>query len=165
MQETWGGPSAVWGAIVVVHWVPSTVPSTICVASGGGLPPSLGVVAWPPLQLTTMSSARALAAATGHGTVDLTLALPLLRILTLVPALLAVNQGQLGLHATLLLIQRQRDQRAPFFSDLAGQPIDLPSVQQQLALAARVVVALVGEGVDADVHLVQPGLAAIDVRE
>src|SRR3954447_3794899 len=165
MQETWVAPSSVWGAMVVVHCAPSTVPSTISVASSGGVPPSVDVVAGPPLQPATMTSASALAAATGHGAVDLTLALPLLRVFTLVPALLSVNQGQLGLHAALLLIQRQRDQRAPFFSNLSGQAIDLSSVQQQLALAARVVVALVGEGEDADVHLVQPGLPAIDVRE
>src|SRR5579863_6959121 len=172
MQETWVAPSSGHCWMVVVQVPPSPASPARVLPSRGTTPASAGgvTVSVPEVRLPLhpsvgRNSASALTAAAGHRTVDLTLALSFLGVFTLVPALLAVNQGQLGLHATLLLIQRERDQRAPFFPNFSRQAIDLTAVKQQLPLAARVVVALVGKGVHTDIHLVQPGLATIDVRE
>src|SRR5581483_2435001 len=74
-------------------------------ASEGGVTVSVPE-ARVPLHPVNSTSASALASAAGHGPVDLTLALSFLGVFTFVPALLAVNQGQLGLHRPLLLIQR-----------------------------------------------------------
>src|SRR5579871_45385 len=133
-----------WMLVVQEPASPSAPPSLVTVlpsmgetpASPGGVTVAIPDV-WLPLQPARM--ARALATAAGHRAVDLTLALSLLGVFTFVPALLAVNQGQLGLHAPLLFIQRQGHQRAPFFTDLVGETVDFSPVQQELALAPRVV--------------------------
>src|SRR6185312_4543892 len=145
-------------------WLPPH-PATMSSANRPGNPERVPNPSRDGLRQAEPGFVRALTTAAGHRTVDLTLALPLLGVFTFVPALLAVDQGQLGLHAPLLFIQRQGHQRAPFLANLSGQALDLAPVEQQLALAARVVVALIGEGVHADVHLVQPGLATVEIGE
>src|ERR1022692_350098 len=154
MQEMWVAPSSVCCWMVVVHWPPSTTTGAASTASTGGR--------W---QAASSASALTLTAAAGHGAVDFTLTLPFLGIFALVPTLLAMDQGQLGLHHPLLLIQRQRHQRVALLANLAHQAIDLAPVQEQLPFAPGIVVAPVRKGVDADVHLVQPGLAPVDVGE
>src|SRR6185503_14582070 len=151
---------------VVVSVPPPSVSTGIGSCAGrssctttSGVPPS-PFCALPPQPVTSR-----LAATTGHRAIHFTLALPFLGVFTFVPLLLAVYEGDLGFDPTFLLVQRQRYQRIALLSNLAHQPIDLAPVQQQLALATGRVVAAVREGVDAHVHLVQPGLAAVDVGE
>src|SRR5450432_3647080 len=109
--------------------------------------------------------ARTSAPPARHRAIDLPLALTLLRVIPLVPLLLAVHERELGLDAALLLVQRQRHESVPLLLDLAREAIDLAAVQQQFAPAPRLVVAPVRVRVEADVDLVQPGLVLGDLGE
>ena len=91
------------------------------------------------------ASRARLATAAGHGAVDFTDALALFAVFTFVPLLFAMHECDLGFDSALLLIQRQRHQGVALLSDLAGQAVDFTPVEQQLSLAARIVVAAVRE--------------------
>src|SRR4051812_10756938 len=91
--------------------------------------------------------------------------LPLGERVALVPRLLALGQGDLDLGPAVEEVQRERDDREPLLADLALDLVDLLAVEQQLALAPRGVVGPGALGVLRDVHVVQPGLAAVDVHE
>ena len=71
----------------------------------------------------------------------------------LVVLALAPGQGQGHLGLALLEVDFKRDQRQAFFIDLADQALDFIFMQQQLAGALRVVVAVGGKRVGADMHL------------
>src|SRR5450432_2091677 len=131
-------PSSACCWMVVMHSPPSPAsppspPATMTVVASRGAASTNVLAPLSPLQPRTSASAlaasalaaSALAAPTGHPAIDFTLALPFLGVFTFVPTLLAVNQRQLGLHAPLLFIQRQGDQRAPFLAYLSRQAIDL----------------------------------------
>src|SRR5687768_1771408 len=100
-------PSSAWFAITALHCAPSTVMGSLTVASST---PASTIAAGGESQPATAAMAR-LAAAARQSAVDLTLTFPFLRILSFVPRLLAVYQRQLRLHASLLLVERQRHQR------------------------------------------------------
>ena len=74
-------------------------------------------------------------------------------------------ERDLDLGLAVLEVQRERDHRDAALLGLADQPHDLLPVQQQLALAPRLVVGPGALGVLRDVHAGQPHLAVADVRE
>src|SRR5450432_161569 len=146
---------------------PPPVPGAL---AAGEEPPQ----ASPTNPSTSRASPAALDAAPGpstsapparHGSVDLSLALTFLRVISLVPLLLAVHERELGLHAALLLVQGQRHQSVPLLLDLAGEAVDLAPVEQQLSPPPRLVVPPVRVRVDTDVRPVQPGLVLVDLAE
>src|SRR6478735_3563464 len=109
VQAMWYAPSSVCCAMTTAHCAPSTVPASplsLPVSTGAG---SVGIGSYEASRAATLpppqpaTSASRLPATTRHGAIDFTLALPLLRIFTFVPGLLAVDERQFGLHPTLLL--------------------------------------------------------------
>src|SRR5205814_7685601 len=82
----------------------------------------------------------------------------------LVVQLLAAPQAELDLGAAVLKVEPERNERQPALSDLAGQPANLLAVQQQLAVAVRLVVGIGAVAVGIDVAADQPTLTVADGR-
>src|SRR5215207_5660312 len=92
----------------------------------------------------------------------LTLPVAVLDGLALVVRLLAGDQGDLDLGAAARVeIDLQWHDGAALALDGADQLVDLGAMQQQLARSARLVIEAVARGVDRDVGIDQPGLAAL----
>src|SRR6188472_709990 len=81
-----------------------------------------------------------------------------------IAALLAAGQRQLDLCPGALEVNPGRDQGQPPLRGLSDQPLDLGSVQKQLARAFGVVVLAAGGLIGRDVQAPQPDLAAVDRR-
>ena len=75
---------------------------------------------------------------------------------------LAFGQGQGDFDLVAAKIDAQGDEGVALFVNLAVEALDLVLVQEEFADAKGVVVAVVGKGVFADVHLVDEDLAVFD---
>src|SRR3954447_9274162 len=104
------------------------------------------------------------AAAPRQRALHLALGLLLGQRLPLVVAALAAGQRNLDLGPAVLEVERDRHQGDAALLGLADETQDLGAVQQQLALAARLVVGPGPLGVLRDVHASEPQLAVADVR-
>src|SRR3954451_19215222 len=96
---------------------------------------------------------------------DLASRLPLRQCMPLVPGLLATSQRDLHLGPAVLEVEGERHDREPALLDSPLNPVDLRTVQQQLAFAAGGDVSPRRLGVLRDVHLVQPDLTVLYVGE
>src|SRR5262245_13915833 len=67
-----------------------------------------------------------------HGPVDLPAALGELEILPLVAVLLAPGEAELDLGAAVLEVELRRHERETALPDLAGEPVDLAAVEEEL---------------------------------
>src|SRR5690606_27872062 len=86
-------------------------------------------------------------------------------LLALVALLLAAAEAQLDLRDAVFEVNLERQEGEARYRELSVEPLELPAVQEQLALSAHVV-ALIGAGlqVGSDVHLVQEELLAVECR-
>jgi len=75
-----------------------------------------------------------------HGPGHLPVCVPLGHVLALVVKLLAPGQRQFHFRPAFLEVERDRDERKPFFSRLADQAPDVLSMQKQLSLAFGLVI-------------------------
>src|SRR5262249_19705475 len=93
---------------------------------------------------------------------DLPVGVALGPIPAFVVGLLTAGQRQFDLDLAVGEVHRQRHQREVAVADLADQVVDLPAVQQQLAVAPRRVVGPGAVVVLGDVDVAQPDLAVVD---
>src|SRR5262249_18944023 len=77
----------------------------------------------------------------------------------LVVELLTTREPDLELRPAALEVEPERHQREPALGDLAGQALDLPLVEEQLAIPLRIVVGVGAVAVWADVTAEEPPLA------
>src|SRR6266705_3304563 len=77
---------------------------------------------------------------------------------------LAASQPDLDLRAIACEVDAQRDERVALLPHLADEARDLLAVQEQLARAQRLVVHEVALLVRRDVHVLEPGLIAVDAH-
>src|SRR5262249_58323175 len=84
---------------------------------------------------------------------------------TLVAERLSTGHRRLDLGFPTREVQRERDQREPALTGLAGESVDLLSVQQQLTRPPRLMVRPGSMRVLGDVHPVQPDLPVGDLAE
>ena len=75
---------------------------------------------------------------------------------------LTPGQGQGGFGLSVLEVDPERDQSQPFFVHFAVQSFDLVFMKKQFAGTQGLVVAVIGKGVLADMHLVKKDLAVFD---
>src|SRR6185503_5781343 len=68
------------------------------------------------------------------------------------------------LHAAVLEVHAQRDEREALLRHLASHLLDFVAMQQELALAFFVVAVVAGVTVRADVDVAQPDFALVDAR-
>src|SRR5689334_9999131 len=108
---------------------------------------------------------RAALAAALERALDPALALPVGDVAPFVADFLAAGQGELDLDAAVLEVEPGRDERQAALGDLRRQLVDLAAVEQQLAVAVRVVRGDRGLLVCGDVEPDEPELAAARVRE
>src|SRR3990170_1119015 len=85
--------------------------------------------------------------------------------LPLVELALPAGQAQLHLRATPPEVQAQWDERVAFLGRAAAQPVDLASMEEELAAALRIVVEDAAGVIRRDVHVVEPDLAVLDAGE
>ena len=97
-----------------------------------------------------------------HLTVQVTLDIPALDILTFVKGLFAAAYAELDLHQTSLKVKAQGDQGQAPFGDLLAQPPGLVAVGQQFSAARRFMVELVAECVGSDMEPDQDQFAPLD---
>src|SRR3954447_5210613 len=95
---------------------------------------------------------------------DVSVSVALGDVAALVALLLAAADGELELRAAVLEVEPRRDDSQPFLLDLADQGLDLAPVEQQLAVAAGLVVRHVPLRVLVDVRADQPDLAVAKIR-
>ena len=98
-----------------------------------------------------------------HRAVDLTARVLVCGVLPLVIQLFALAEGDLDLHAGILQIDGNRNNRVAVELDLLEQAHDLALMHQQAARAHRVFVEDVALLIGADVHLTQPELTVLDL--
>src|ERR1051325_52413 len=107
---------------------------------------------------------RAALAAALERPLDAALALPVRDVAPLVADFLAAAEGELDLDAAVFEVEPGRDEGQAALGDLRGQLVDLAAVEQQLAVAIRVVRGDRGLLVRGDVEPDQPELAGARVR-
>src|SRR5207342_3331404 len=83
----------------------------------------------------------------------------------LVDALLALGEAQLDLHAAVCEVEGERHERHPPLRDLLPELGDLAPVEQELAVAQRLVVLDVSLPVGGDVRADQENLAVAQLRK
>ena len=97
-----------------------------------------------------------------EGGTRLTILIPLCLCLTFVVQFLTLCESDLALDQISLEIEPGRNQRQPLLPDLREEARDLVFVEQQPALAVRIVILAVAVRVGADVDIDQPGFAVGD---
>jgi hypothetical protein len=85
-------------------------------------------------------------------------------VAALVSSLLASGKGELDLGPPVLEVELGRDERQALLGDLAREGIDLFPVEEELAIAIRIMVGEIALVVDRDVGADQPGLASPHIR-
>src|SRR5579864_7629961 len=95
---------------------------------------------------------------------DLSLGIALRDRLALVVLALAARQPDLDLRAIAREVNAQRNERVALLPHLADEARDLLVMEQQLARAQWLVVHQVALRVWRDVHVLQPGLIAVDAH-
>src|SRR4051794_36662086 len=95
---------------------------------------------------------------------DVAVGVALGNVAALVALLLAAADGELELRAAVLEVEPRRDDSQPLLLDLTDEGLDLASVEQQLAVAAGLVVRDVPLRVLVDVRADQPDLAVAKIR-
>src|SRR5205814_2520777 len=104
--------------------------------------------------------------AKAHRAVGLAAVLPLAQGLALVVGLLAARDTDLDLDPAVLEVHGQRNDGHALLAGLGPDLLDLIAVQQELALAPRLVVRPRALGVLGDVRPLEPDLAVVrDARE
>src|SRR5882672_312526 len=84
-------------------------------------------------------------------------------VAALVSTLLAPGQRELDLRPPVLEVELRRNERQTPLGDLAGEGVDLFPVEEELAIAIRIVVGEIALVVDRDVGADQPGFPASNV--
>lgn len=88
----------------------------------------------------------------------------LARSFAMVVDLLAFRQGNLKFDHVLLQVTERGDQGKPLFLDLARELIELLPVEQQAAVAQRLMIRVTPGSIRADVAVDQPRLAVLHVN-
>ena len=96
------------------------------------------------------------------GAVHLALLLALHEFPALVIGVAALGQSDLDLREAVDEVDLERDEGEALFVDLAGQPIDLASVNQQLPLPLGIVTARGRVRVRGDVGVLEPQFAVLE---
>jgi hypothetical protein len=95
--------------------------------------------------------------------VHLPLLLAVADALALVELAFALGQGKRDLGLAGFEVELQRHQRVSLLVRFGVQARDLPFVQEELSHPQGLMVVVVGKGVGADVHLVEPDFAVLDL--
>src|SRR5438128_10063605 len=105
-----------------------------------------------------------LATARLQGPLDLALRVACGQIAPFVDALLAAGQRELDLRAAVLPVHARRHDGQPALPHLAVEAVDLPAMEEQPAVAARLVVLAVAAFILLDLGTDEPGVAVADLR-
>src|SRR5262249_35931557 len=87
------------------------------------------------------------------------------QVLAFIVGPLAAGQRQFDLCSSAGEVQRKRHKGEAALGDLTCEPVDFPSVQQELTGAPRLMVGPRALGVLGDMHSVKPHLPVGDVRD
>lgn len=95
--------------------------------------------------------------------VKIPLRVPLFNGFPLVIQVLAFCQRDLDLDLAIDKIDLKRNQGQPFFVDFSVKFFDFPTVKQEFSDPQRIMVFVIGEGVNADMHLIEKDLSVLDL--
>ena len=105
----------------------------------------------------------AIATLSFHRRLGLAIELPSLLALAFVVKLLAAHDCNLSFHFAAFEIEPQRNDRQSLLHHLSLQPIDLPSMQQELSLSFRIVILAIAVTVGRDMRADEVRLAVLEV--